>query len=400
MNDPVGGASPVKQKKPDAQAAQDFMQRLGGEPVLCYSFPDNSGFQALRGPDALKQALKYNARGYNIYYTLNRVSDGVIKKPSKSEIEVIQAVCGDIDWDRKKFCGDIVNGFAELAEKADRLMSMECPPTLIVSTGGGLQPIWFIEALPNTPENIIRAEAVGKYIEGQFGGDPVWNIDRVLRLPGTINYPKKSKRDAGQTTALARILYDSGRSYKIEGLHTPHGVLRWGLHRSLTIFSAALISQIHPRQSPVANKFTDGFREFDAWVRSYQKEIDALEAKGAISAEETTRLRTHIQDLIADHPAIVGELAAGIGALELQTLRQVGLAIASIPNGPFSERKGWLDLLFVCAGCADENPHLANRFEDIFHKCSEKAGGKTKDNQNQWNVTVGRTASLIQTATR
>ena len=43
--------------------------------------------------------------------------------------------------------------------------------------------------------------------------DSMSNIDRVMRLPGTVNYPKAEKRAKGQVEALAHIAVDYGRKF-------------------------------------------------------------------------------------------------------------------------------------------------------------------------------------------
>ena len=44
------------------------------------------------------------------------------------------------------------------------------------------------------------------------------NPDRLLRLPGFINYPNKNKADAGQPEIMAKLVFASGRTYSLEEL--------------------------------------------------------------------------------------------------------------------------------------------------------------------------------------
>jgi len=39
-----------------------------------------------------------------------------------------------------------------------------------------------------------------------FGGDHCGNIDRIMRLPGTMNWPDKKKREKGREPALAKVI--------------------------------------------------------------------------------------------------------------------------------------------------------------------------------------------------
>lgn len=51
-----------------------------------------------------------------------------------------------------------------------------------------------------------QIEALNKVIANKVGGDNCHNVDRIMRLPGTINYPNKKKRKAGRTDVLAYLL--------------------------------------------------------------------------------------------------------------------------------------------------------------------------------------------------
>src|SRR5690606_27995740 len=62
-------------------------------------------------------------------------------------------------------------------------------------------------------------EAINRGIRDHFGADACQNVDRVMRLPGTINFPNAKKRAAGRGPAMAGILErDSGRVYGLEEL--------------------------------------------------------------------------------------------------------------------------------------------------------------------------------------
>jgi hypothetical protein len=134
QNDGSHGTLPLE---PDAQAAQSFLEWLGADVVLCTQAPDTSGMNGLRGKGALDQALARNMTGENIYFALNIVRQGVVKKPADREIETIHAVCGDIDWDRKRFKGQFGAGLAEINIKLETLKALALPPSRIIHTGGG-----------------------------------------------------------------------------------------------------------------------------------------------------------------------------------------------------------------------------------------------------------------------
>jgi hypothetical protein len=366
QNPPSDGANrtipatlrPDRSPEPDPKAAREFLQKLGDDHVLCCIHPERGDIRPLRGVDAIKKAFELNARGYNVYYAANKVASGVVKKPSKQEIETIRAVYGDIDWDRFKFEGRFPEALAELDITAEQLKSMTPPATTIVFTGGGLQPIWRTEALPNTPENVGRVEALGEYIERRFGGDPVGEISRILRLPGTVNRPKKEKRDAGQTTAVAAVVYESGVTYELEDLETAWPV-------------SAIIART-PRSRLPASRSTPA-----------DPPLEPLE-------ESSLAAGTDYDDL-----------GAGVAETAIEDLRYYGLIVASLPNGPFSSRKewtdpasgdkfSWLDLLFVASDLADEYPENETKIRAVFDEVCERAGGNTSGNDTQWEAQAGQ----------
>lgn len=67
------------------------------------------------------------------------------------------------------------------------------PPTVVINTGGGIQPWWLltdpIAADPDGAELLQRWGATWAHHAGQAGYhlDNVFNVDRVMRLPGTWN---------------------------------------------------------------------------------------------------------------------------------------------------------------------------------------------------------------------
>jgi hypothetical protein len=312
----------------------------------------------LRGKGALDQALARNMRGENIYFALNIVRHGVVKKPSDREIETIHAVCGDIDWDRKRFRGQFQAGLAEINTKLETLKALALPPTRIIHTGGGLQPIWRFEPLGHTPEIAQRVRAVGKAIRRRFGGDAVHDLSRILRLPGTVNRPKKDKRDAGQLPSVAQVVFDSGRVYALEELE----------------------------------------REFNL------NDGGGSPPQGCLTTSEEFNRDNDNLAFDEDHD----DLGAGVAERDLAICEDICRRIASIPNGPFSARQGWrnpataetvevgwLTLLFVLRGIADNDESLAQRCKRLFDECSAAAGGDTSENEAQWARQAAKAAQRV-----
>lgn len=125
-----------------------------------------------------------------LYYQVNEVRAGFLnRKATKADIARVLHLHADID----------VNDEATL----QRIRSFVPAPTVIVFSGGGFQPLWTL-CEPST--EFDRVERINMAIAKALGGDNCHNVDRLLRLPGTINMPNAKKRAAGRVPTLARIV--------------------------------------------------------------------------------------------------------------------------------------------------------------------------------------------------
>jgi hypothetical protein len=93
----------------------------------------------------------------------------------------------------------------------------------MIDSGGGFQLFWMLKEEVTTDgkdgNNTKTLEALGKRLALRFGGDHVENIDRIMRLPGTVNIPNKKKRDKGRKPRLAKLINtDSDRRYSPDEL--------------------------------------------------------------------------------------------------------------------------------------------------------------------------------------
>lgn len=64
------------------------------------------------------------------------------------------------------------------------MRSLDVPPSFIVDSGGGLQPIWLFDA-PTTDFELV--EGINRSLVALFDADPgTFNIDRLLRVAESI----------------------------------------------------------------------------------------------------------------------------------------------------------------------------------------------------------------------
>lgn len=172
--------------------------------------------------DAAEFVGSYAGRGWNLYFSMNRPSPSVRTTPRKDEI--VELVGLHVDVDLPKPPSPYA---APTPENIDRLLevlrTVSPPPTGVVFSGGGFQAIWnFPAPIPATQENVLRVEAANRALEGALAADNCHNVNRLLRLPGTINVPDARKRARGRVPARAYVVsYDASLSWELGRDHVP-----------------------------------------------------------------------------------------------------------------------------------------------------------------------------------
>ncbi|WP_186442314.1 DNA-primase RepB domain-containing protein [Methylorubrum populi] len=170
--------------------------------------------------------VQRNNDGANLFFRPGECRDGV--DPAKAGDADINALnCLWVDIDPRP-----TETPAECRARVDvlcrELEAVGYGPDIVVSTGGGVQLHWFTRRLTfNSPDSVNRVWASGllKRLAHALGGDiAATNVSRLLRLPGTMNLPTKSKRTKGRVPAPATLVsarpYDPAR----RSLETPKAV--------------------------------------------------------------------------------------------------------------------------------------------------------------------------------
>ena len=189
---------------------EEFLRGCVREAIqLVAIWPDGPIYGHWFGSDAsaaAEWAKATNETGYNIYWTVN-TSTPVTTKPSKADIVAARFIHVDIDPPKDGSQWDADVALAAL---------LPLGPTTVIASGGGLQALWRLDA----PLDPMTAEALNRGVIARVGGDPAcWNMDRLLRVPGTVNYPDARKVARGRVPALATtLLPDTGARYTAEAL--------------------------------------------------------------------------------------------------------------------------------------------------------------------------------------
>ena len=156
----------------------------------------------------------YQQNGRNIYFQPNETRPDCTRKPGKSDM--VAAVCRFADCDPDDTHFSLAEERDRLHRLADALIASEFPPTVIIDSGNGLQPIWAVEREPLTPEVTTRVETETAALERTLGAGGTHNIDRLLRLPGTVNFPNKVKLEKGRSVTRSRLLFAGANVYQLD----------------------------------------------------------------------------------------------------------------------------------------------------------------------------------------
>lgn len=197
---------------PDTDSAIDFLMRYSGnDPIMLTAIvPDGGSVESLtvrpetEGEKA-RQWIDKNQGRYNIYFTVNptiRPMSGQSIKAKKTDIRALKALHVDID-------PRVGEDFAAERDRAVRVLQNFNPPaSIIIDSGNGFQGFWLLEEeqpVDGQEERAVELERYSQHIALKLTADNCHNIDRIMRLPGTINLPGKTKLKKGRVPVLASL---------------------------------------------------------------------------------------------------------------------------------------------------------------------------------------------------
>jgi hypothetical protein len=153
----------------------------------------------------------------NIYFSINQPENRMSKKAERADIARMEWIHVDVDPRARE---DIKSE----QRRIKKLLTTDLPeglpkPTWVIFSGGGYQAAWrlanAIEVNGDT-EKIDEATRYNQQIEILLGGDSCHNIDRIFRLPGTVNLPNSKKREAGRIPTAAKVVYFDDTRYPVQ----------------------------------------------------------------------------------------------------------------------------------------------------------------------------------------
>ena len=175
--------------------------------------------------------LQWNAT-HGIYWHVNpartqafrrRASQFLRKDELLLDIAAFQYVAGDFDPPKdEKFSPE-----AWERKVRHKLDEFDLPPTLVWRSGYGVQAAWRVKPAVglHTNEDVRRCRDVCRGVADilkqnlKLSTDNVASLDHIFRLPGTINYPNKAKRELGRLPVCAgNFTFDPSAIYDVGSL--------------------------------------------------------------------------------------------------------------------------------------------------------------------------------------
>jgi len=208
--------------KPNNQAALSFLKRWApqGPWVLTALHVDRKGivtktFFDGQEQDMVQFIMSHNGKR-NLYFHVNPTSKDLKKKAEREDIKELAWLHVDVDpragedlYEEQRRCLQLFT---------EKLPTGIPEPTVVIFSGGGYQGFWKLDTPIPINGDLAIAEDVKRYnqqLEIMFGADNCHNIDRIMRLPGSINIPDIRKLKKGRVPALAEVIIFNDYSYPI-----------------------------------------------------------------------------------------------------------------------------------------------------------------------------------------
>jgi hypothetical protein len=161
--------------------------------------------------DTLKELIFGETESWNLYFGVGPIKEDVelFKRGKEDNIAYLPGVWADIDVKEK--------GFKDQQEITDFLASLPYVPSIIVSSGsGGVHAYWKLVWGEEGSKDL--AERWWSYLDEAAGDrsiDKLIDATRILRLPGSVYFPKEGS--SGKTGSV-KLIYASDITYTTQQL--------------------------------------------------------------------------------------------------------------------------------------------------------------------------------------
>lgn len=174
----------------------------------------------LKDEKALRKWLQTVGAACNIYFMVNPATRALSIKAQREDIAALEWLHVDVD---PRVGEDLAAEQARILKLFSEPPKGVPKPTAVVFSGGGYQAFWRIAQpfeINGEPAKYEEAKRWNLQLELLFGGDHCHNVDRIMRLPGSINWPDERKRKKGRVPTLARVEWFNAGVHELK-LFTP-----------------------------------------------------------------------------------------------------------------------------------------------------------------------------------
>jgi hypothetical protein len=205
----------------------DFLMQLRPSRrwVLTAIVPDGTTETiSARDEDTVSEFVSAHDGKRNLYFSVNPTRTSLTKKAAKTDIAAVEYIPADLDPK------DDETPKAAKARYLDTLGKHVPAPTVIIDSGNGIQALFKLAERIVLPDPttlewtriVADVEARTAELIKRLGGSAgTQNIDRILRLPGTINLPNAKKRKAGRVECRTSLIQFNDATCKLEDFPPP-----------------------------------------------------------------------------------------------------------------------------------------------------------------------------------
>lgn len=196
--------------------AMGFLKRLPVETCVLTAMDPMRGYIRTRAfapghDDAMAAFIREWHGRRNLYYLPQidmRSASAIRKKSRKTDIKTVAALSADLDFYKEESReAGLQRAISVLRTPPDGVPG---PPSVAVMSGNGVNPLWLLRDPVQIGGDVNKAAEVERYGRGlaaALGGDHTFNVDRILRLPWTVNLPDKRKAERGLKPVATRVLW-------------------------------------------------------------------------------------------------------------------------------------------------------------------------------------------------
>lgn len=217
--------------KGDSKQAISFLKKFrpGGPWILTAISADRKQVttKAFRSEDEAYSFVDRENGERNLYFLVNETIRDLNSKPAKTDIQSGTWLHVDIDSNATDAEGLEHDRELMLSQLTTKLPKGIPVPSVTIFSGNGYWGLWKLKEpvlIEGTESKWEDFELYNKRLEQIFGGDHCFNVDRIARLPGTINIPNPQKRKKGRTEIMAQLLDFNNNVYEISDFKKAAGV--------------------------------------------------------------------------------------------------------------------------------------------------------------------------------